>query len=103
MVNGVLYRRLKHHKARQDHLQLVVPKSMRDATLEESHASNLGGHLGEDRTLSNVRRNFSGQVMQRRSDNGAELVLGVHQGRTHPRPRLAQLVITLRVMTWWRD
>ena len=45
-------------KGHQDHLQLVVPRSMRDAILEESHTGNLGGHVGEDRTLSHVREKF---------------------------------------------
>ena len=45
-------------KGRQDYLQLVVPRSMRDVILEESHTGNLGGHVGEDRTLSCVREKF---------------------------------------------
>ena len=31
---------------------------MRDTVLEESHAGSLGGHLGEDRTLSRIREKF---------------------------------------------
>ena len=58
VVNGVLYRRFEYFKGKQDHLQLVVPSSMRDTILEESHAGSLGGHLGEDRTLGRVREKF---------------------------------------------
>lgn len=54
VVNSVLYRRFKYFKRKQDHLQLVVPSSMRDAILEESHAGSLGGYLGEDKTLIRV-------------------------------------------------
>ena len=67
----------EYFKGKPDHLQLVVPNSMRDTVLEESHAGSLGVHLGEEEPLAAFERSFSGQAMQNRSDNGAELVSDV--------------------------
>ena len=52
--DGVLYRKFEYFKGKPDHLQLVVPNCMRDTVLDESHAGSLGGHLGENRTLSRI-------------------------------------------------
>ena len=58
--DGVLHRKFEYFnlKGKPDHLQLVVPNSMRDTGLEESHAGSLGGHLGGDRTLSHIQEKF---------------------------------------------
>jgi len=37
---------------------MIVPNSMRDTVLKESHVGSLVGHLGEDRTLSHIREYF---------------------------------------------
>ena len=58
VVDSVLYQKFEYFKGKQDHLQLVVPNSIRDTVLEESHAGSLGGHLGEDRTIGRIREKF---------------------------------------------
>lgn len=56
--NGVLYRRYENHQGNQHHLQLVVPRSMQQQVLHESHSGSVGGHLGEAKTLSRIRERF---------------------------------------------
>ena len=58
IIDGVLHQKFEYFKGKPDHFQLVVPNSMTDTVLEESHAGSLGGHLGEDRTLSHIREKF---------------------------------------------
>ena len=77
IIDGVLHRNFEQFRGKKDHVQLVVPNNISDTVLEESHAGSLGGHLGEDRTLSRIREKFSCQAMQNRVDNGAELVSDV--------------------------
>jgi len=43
VVDGVIYQNFEYFKGKQDHLQLVVPNSMRETVLEESHVGSLGG------------------------------------------------------------
>ena len=52
--DGVLHWKFEYFKGKPDHLQVVIPNSMRDTVLEEFHTGSLGGHLGEDRNLSRI-------------------------------------------------
>ena len=56
--DGVLYRKYEDCRGRSHHLQLVVPRLMRENVLEESHAGSMGGHLGEARTLNRVKEKY---------------------------------------------
>ena len=63
---------------------MIVPNNMKDTVLEESHAGSVGGHLGEDRTLTHIRKKFFGQARQNRLEDGTELVSDVLGERIHP-------------------
>ena len=58
LKEGILYRQFEEDNGRNSHLQLVVPRCLREEVLEESHAGSMGGHLGEDKTLARVREKF---------------------------------------------
>ena len=53
--------RLYHHPAREseDHIwQLVIPMTKRNEVLQDLHEGVLGGHLGEEKTLSRIKERY---------------------------------------------
>ena len=53
----LLWRRFHHSVDNSSHLQLIVPVSLRKI-LQELHAGVVSGHLGQKKTLSQLRRSF---------------------------------------------
>lgn len=51
-----MYRRMEMVNKPAGVLQLVNPPSLRKEILEQAHAGFTGGHLGEKRTMEQVRR-----------------------------------------------
>ena len=58
LVNGILWRRYNDLETKQEWRQLVVPQSLREEVMEELHAGVMGGHLGESKTLQQLKRRF---------------------------------------------
>ena len=58
VIDGVLWRRFEDDRGRGSYTQLVVPRALRDGVLGELHAGVVGGHLGEDKVLDQLRRRF---------------------------------------------
>ena len=56
--NGLLYRRFVDQITEESHLQLIVPLCYRNEILQELHAGVVGGHLGQDKTLSRLKERF---------------------------------------------
>ena len=56
--DGLLYRYFMKEESDNGHLQLVVPSVYRDDILQELHAGVVGGHLGQDKTLSRLKERF---------------------------------------------
>ena len=56
--NGFLYRRFVDTVTEKSHLQLIVPLSFHKEVLLELHAGVVGGHLGQDKTLSHLKERF---------------------------------------------
>ena len=59
--DGVLYHiRIPHGTNKKRHLQrrIVIPQVLKDRVLKESHDSTLGGHLGMERTYSQVQERY---------------------------------------------
>ena len=54
----LLWRRFHHSVYNSSHLQLIVPVSLRKKILQELHAGVVSGHLGQKKTLSQLRCNF---------------------------------------------
>ena len=57
LENGVLKRKYVDVN-NTSYLQLVTPRAMQEEILQEIHAGELGGHLGEDKTLSKIEQRF---------------------------------------------
>ena len=55
---GILYRRFEESSGRSYHLQLVIPRRLREEVLEEVHAGTMSCHLGEDKTFARLREEF---------------------------------------------
>ena len=55
---GVLYKRWDEEISGKANWQLVVPQCRRQEILEMVHDHSTGGHLGEHKTLANVRARF---------------------------------------------
>ena len=49
--DSLLWRTYQSQETSQPHLQLVVPKCLRDNILEDIHGGTMGAHLGEEKTL----------------------------------------------------
>ena len=56
--NGTLCRKYEDLGSKQEWTQLVVPQSLREEVMEELHAGIMGGHVGESKTLQQVKRRF---------------------------------------------
>ena len=56
--NGLLYRCFVDTSTEKSHLQLIVPACFRKEVLQELHAGVVGGHLGQDKTLSHLKERF---------------------------------------------
>ena len=54
----VLWRLFESEDGSSQHLQLVVPTSLREGILQELHAGISGAHLGEEKTMSRLRERF---------------------------------------------
>jgi hypothetical protein len=62
--NGVLKRKYVDTNG-ASHLQLIAPREIREGILQELHAGELGGHLGEEKTLGKVKQRFYWPGMQK--------------------------------------
>lgn len=58
MDNGVLKRRWESVNGKSERLQIVVPRSKRKEILQEYHNNYSGGHLGINKTIDKIRRQF---------------------------------------------
>ena len=56
--DGMLWRNYEDVQTKQEWKQLIVPQSSREEILEEIHAGVKGGHLGEDKTLQQLKKRF---------------------------------------------
>ena len=56
--NGILYRQYEDVQIKQQWTQFIVPQPLRDEVLEEIHAVILAGHLGEEKTLQQLKKRF---------------------------------------------
>ena len=56
--DGLLWRKYEDKDGHNHHLQLVVPTSLRPTVLHEIHAGVIGGHFGQDKTLSCLKERF---------------------------------------------
>ena len=56
--HGLLCRNYENGNGIQSHLQIVVPKKLQPEVLQEIHGGVLGGHLGEDKTMSKLKQRF---------------------------------------------
>lgn len=57
LVSGVLYRRWEHPSGKTTVLQVVVPTSLQKDAIQACHEGT-GGHFGENKTFSFIRRRF---------------------------------------------
>ena len=58
LKDGVLWRIFEDEAGSSRHLQLVVPRSLRDDVLQELHAGVSGAHLGEGKITERLRERF---------------------------------------------
>ncbi len=56
--HGQLLRRFESPDGSTHHLQLVVPRTLRENILREVHGGALSGHLGTEKTLSRLKERF---------------------------------------------
>ena len=56
--NGILYRQYEDVQTKQQWTQFIVPQPLRDEVLEEIHAGIMAGHLGEEKTLQQLKKRF---------------------------------------------
>ena len=56
--DGVLWRRFDDDQSKANWMQLIVPKSLKEEIMEELHAGVVGGHLGEEKTIHQLKRRF---------------------------------------------
>ena len=55
---GVLWRMFESSDGKDSHLQLVLPRLLREEVLKELHEGTMSCHLGEDKTLSRLKERF---------------------------------------------
>ena len=58
VVNGILWRRYEDVETNQEWRQLVVPQVSREEVMGELHGGVMSGHLGESKTLQQLKRRF---------------------------------------------
>ena len=58
VVDGILWRQYEDLETKQEWRQLVVPQSLREEVMEELHAGVMGDHVGESKTLQQLKRRF---------------------------------------------
>ena len=56
VVNGILWRRYEDVETNQEWRQLVVPQVLREEVMGELHGGVMSGHLGESKTLQQLKR-----------------------------------------------
>ena len=56
--HGKLWRAFLKPDDKVQHLQLVVPRTLRETILSELHNSSTGGHLGENKLYSRLQQRF---------------------------------------------
>ena len=56
--NSLLWRNYQPQENSQTHLQLIVPKCLRDNILEDIHGGTMGAHLGEEKTLMKLKERY---------------------------------------------
>ena len=56
--DGILYRLFKDPMGREERLQLVAPRLQWDEVLTDLHEGELGGHLGIEKTLAQLKEKF---------------------------------------------
>ena len=56
LIDGILYRRRPASGTQGELLQVIMPEAHRQETMSQAHAGFGGGHLGERRTIEQVRR-----------------------------------------------
>ena len=55
---GVLWRYYAQPDEKMSWLQLIVPKSLRSDIVKEAHQGISGGHLGQEKTLNQIKQQF---------------------------------------------
>ena len=58
VVDGILRRRYEDLETKQEWKQLVVPQSLQEEVIEELHTGVMGGHIGESKTLQQLKHRF---------------------------------------------
>jgi len=58
LADGILWRYYKDLETKKEWRQLVLPQSLREKVMEEIHAGVMGGHVGESKTLQQLKRRF---------------------------------------------
>ncbi len=56
--DGVLWRQFEDPEGVSRFLQLVVPQVLQEEVLKELHTGIVGGHLGEDKTIAQLKERF---------------------------------------------
>ena len=56
--DGILYRQFIGTNGAPNHLQLILPLALRENVLKELHEGAVGGHLGEEKTLSRLKERY---------------------------------------------
>ena len=58
IVNGILHKQFYNNDGTQDHLQIIVPRNLKEHVLHEMHNALLSGHLGERKTRMKILQRF---------------------------------------------
>ena len=56
--DSLLWRKYQSQETLHTHLQLIVPKCLRDNILEDIHGGTMGAHLGEEKTLMKLKERY---------------------------------------------
>lgn len=67
--NGILCRQFLNEDGDLEHLQLIVPASLRQQVLKYFHDIPSGGHLGAEKTLDKIRNSLYWPKMKRDVEN----------------------------------
>ena len=58
VIDGMLWRHYEDDQGEVTWKQFVVPQSLREEVLQELHAGVLSGHLGEEKTIQQLKKRF---------------------------------------------